>query len=135
MLYENITTHIISCAFDIRQKYDRFMLESFDEQVMEIELLSRGLKVERQVGIDIEHKGNIIKRAYVADMVVNDCILLEFKALSRMGSNEFRQIMTYLTLMKMRLGFLINFGAKDFSFGKVESGMTLLDKGLYRIIN
>ena len=111
------------------------MLESFYEQVMEIELLSRGLKVERQVGIDIEHKGNIIKRAYVADMVVNDCILLEFKALSRMGSNEFRQIMTYLTLMKMRLGFLINFGAKDFSFGKVEIGMTLLDKGLYRIIN
>ena len=135
MIYEEITSQIIGCAFDVRRKYGKYMLESFYEQVLEIELKSRGLKVERQVHINIVHKGVVIPNAYVADMIVEDKIVLELKAIKTMGVSEFRQLMTYLTLMDKRLGLLINFGAADFSFGDIKNSGITLNKGLYRIIN
>ena len=91
--------------------------------------------MERQVHIDIVHKGVVIPNAYVADMIVEDKIVLELKAIKTMGVSEFRQLMTYLTLMNKRLGLLINFGAADFSFGDIKNSGITLDKGLYRIIN
>ena len=68
-------------------------------------------------------------------MIVEDKIVLELKAIKTMGVSEFRQLMTYLTLMDKRLGLLINFGAADFSFGDIKNSGITLDKGLYRIIN
>ena len=130
-----ITHDIIKVAFDVRNQYGRLMLESLYEQVFAIELTMLGYKVERQVPLDIVHKGITIKRAYVIDMLVEDMIPLELKARTHMGGEEFRQLLTYLKLADKPVGFLINFGAKEFSFGKMheEDGKHL--HGLYRLIN
>lgn len=130
-----IGADIIGSAFDIRNMYGRLMLESFYETVMEIELRQKGYKVERQLPIPIHHKGVIINRAYIADMLINDSIIIEYKAIPGMNGEEFRQLMTYLKLTGIRLGYLINFGAKDFSFGHFENRERTLDHGLYRVIN
>lgn len=131
----SITSEIIGSAFYVRNLYGRLMLESFYETVMEIELKNKGFKVDRQVAIDIQHRGVSIPRAYVADMIVNDNVILEFKAVSKMGGEEVRQLLTYLKLTGKKLGFLINFGAKDFVFGKLDNGSNTLDSGLYRFAN
>lgn len=132
---DKISHDIIHAAFDVRNLYGRMMLEKFYEQVMAIELTGMGHKVERQVPVNFEHKGVMVEGAYVADMIVDEKIIIEYKAISCLGGEEFRQLMTYLRLANMRLGFLINFGARDFSFGSFKSETSPFRHGLYRLIN
>ena len=131
---DELGSAIIGSAFDVRNMYGRLMLESFYESVMKIELTHKGLKVECQRQISLCHKGIVIPNAYRADMIVNDSILIEFKAMPYMRGDEFRQIMTYLKLTGIRLGYLINFGAKEFKFGRFNDRDNGLKYGLYRVI-
>ena len=131
----DITGAVIGCAFGMRNTYGRLMLESFYEHVMAIELGLKGLKVERQVPLDITHRGVVIPRAYYIDSVVNGKVALEYKALPYMGGEEFRQLMTYMKISGLKVGLLINFGAKDFSIGKFEIRSHTLTKGIYRLVN
>ncbi len=134
-ILNSISHDIIGAAFEVRKTYGPLLCERVYELSMMIEMEQRGHRIEHQVPLDMEYKGVVIPRAYVADMVVDDSIVLEFKAKPFMVMDEFRQIMTYLKLSHRRLGFLINFGAKDFNFGKLTDNMQYLREGLYRIIN
>lgn len=125
---------IIGAAFEVRKTFGEWLLESLYEGAMEIELMSKGHKVAKQVRMPALYKGHQINNGYVADMIVDDSVIIEFKALTKMRGEEFRQIMTYMALSNIRLGYLINFGAKDFCVS-TYSGERSLDKGIYRIVN
>ncbi len=132
--YIQIGSDIIHAAFEVRNNAGAGMLESFYEAALVFELQSMGYKVASQAIIPAIYRGNIIKDAFHADIIVDDKVIIELKALSKIGENEFRQLYTYLTLSNLRLGYLINFGAQDFSFGKWRDHSTYT-KGLFRIVN
>ena len=131
----DITGAVIGCAFELRNTYGRLMIETFYEQVMSIELKLKGLHVERQVPLDIRHKGVVIPKAYFIDSVIEGKVAIEYKALPYMGGEEFRQLITYLRISGLKVGLLINFGAKDFSMGKFENRSHTLTNGIYRLVN
>ncbi|MBR5450963.1 MAG: GxxExxY protein, partial [Methanocorpusculum sp.] len=80
------------------------------EECLEDELLNAGFSVKRQVRIPVIYKGKVMKKCFYADMVVNDCILLELKAVSSLNPMHERQLQSYLKSTGIKEGMLLNFG-------------------------
>ena len=77
---------------------------------MEDELLNAGFSVKRQVRIPVIYKGKVMKKCFYADMVVNDCILLELKAVSTITQAHEKQLQSYMKSTGIKEGMLLNFG-------------------------
>ena len=80
------------------------------EAALEYELLQAGFSVRRQVRIPVFYKGVELRKDFYADMVVNDCILLELKAVSTINQAHERQLRSYMKSTGMKEGMLLNFG-------------------------
>ena len=87
---------ILRCAFETYNTLKSGYLESVYEECLEDELLNAGFSVKRQVKIPVIYKGKVMKKCFYADMVVNDCILLELKAVSTINQAHERQLQSYL---------------------------------------
>ena len=85
-------------------------MESVYEVVLAYELERRGLKVMRQVPIAIEYAGVCFDEGFRADIVVEDCVVLELKSIEKVTAAHRKQIQSYLRLTRCKLGFLLNFG-------------------------
>lgn len=132
--YLSIGKDIIGAAFDVRNTAGIGLRESYYEAALAWELTQRGHQVQRQVTLPAIYKGIAIEDAYRMDLLVDKNVIIEVKAIGRMTDTESRQLLTYLKLSELRLGYLINFGAKTFSTGKITDPFPY-DKGIYRIIN
>ena len=129
-----VTSDIIGAAFEVRKHTGRALREKYYEAALSFELTQRGHEVKRQVTIPAIYKGEIIDDSYKADLIVNDAVIIEVKALSHMKESECRQLITYLKLSDYRIGYLINFGASDFSIGKSTDPLPYT-QGIYRYVN
>jgi GxxExxY protein len=81
------------------------------------ELTKAGLKVERQVSIPIMYDGISFDEGYRIDLLVEDQIIVELKAAEQMNALWEAQLISYLKLMNLRLGFLINFKVPIIKYG------------------
>ncbi len=99
------------------------LLESVYETLLAHELRKAGLRVQRQVGIPIEYDGMTFDEGFRADLVVEDKVLVELKSVETVHPAHQKQVLTYLKLTGMKLGYLLNFGAAT------------MKGGIYRIIN
>jgi len=132
--YYQIGNDIIGSAFNVRNKAGIGLRESFYEAALVSELKNKGYNVERQVLLPAVYDGIEIEDAYRMDIVVDRRVIIEVKAVSSMTDAESRQLMTYLKLSGYKLGYLINFGARTFTTGKISDPFPYTH-GIYRIIN
>ena len=132
--YVQIGYDIIASAFEVRNSIGRGLREKFYEGALAYEISQKGYEVKRQVLIPAIYKGVVVEEAYKADIVVDNRVIIEVKAVGQMEENECRQLLTYLKLSDYRLGYLINFGAKLFKPGKVSETMPYKN-GIYRFVN
>jgi GxxExxY protein len=93
------------------------LLESVYEVVLFEEFSRSGLAVERQVPIDIRFRGLVIDNAFRADLIVEGKLLVELKSTETMSKVHAKQVLTYLRLTGLPLGFLMNFGMERFADG------------------
>ena len=93
------------------------LLESVYEVLLAAKLERRGLVVERQKPIDIIYDDVSLPAAFRADLLVNSRLLIEIKSIDRLAPVHAKQVITYLRLMKLPLGLLINFGGETFKEG------------------
>ena len=101
---------IAGLAMKVRSELGFSMLESTYERAMMIELKKAGFPAERQVTIPVFYDGETLNNGYAADIIVDNRILLELKAASRLYSMHRRQIQFYLCASGIQSGLLINFG-------------------------
>ena len=99
------------------------MLESVYEQLFAVELSQRGHKVERQKAVSFEYGGVQLDTAFRIDMLVDDTVIVELKSTEHMQPVYQKQVKTYLIVMGLHVGVLINFG------------MNKLKDGFVRIVN
>ena len=125
---------VIGAAFNVRKNTGRGLLEKFYESALVYELKHMGHRAESQVAIPALYCGVEIQEAYRADIVVDNKVIIEVKARASMDDHQTCQLHTYLKLSGMRLGYLINFGALDFSIGNLEDQVPY-NKGIYRMVN
>ena len=93
------------------------MLESVYEVVVADLIKDKGLQVKRQVPIPIRVFGKEFNEGFRADLIVEDCFLIELKSVESISAVHSKQVLTYLKLLEFPLGLLINFGAVTFKEG------------------
>ena len=110
---DDLSHQIIGAAIEVHKTLGGpGLLESVYEEAMVWELKDRGLNVKRQVAAPISYKGNQLATPLRIDLLVEDLIIVENKAMTTYNSIFATQTMTYLRLMNLRLGLVINFGEK-----------------------
>ncbi len=106
---ETVSQRVIRCAFDVSNTLGAGFLEKVYENALCVELEKNGLKFQSQKPIVVNYKG-IQVGEYIADIVVEDKLLLELKALAILCSSHDAQVMNYLKATNLSVGLLLNFG-------------------------
>lgn len=109
---ERIGTEIVNSAFKVHSRLGPGLLESVYERCLKRELEKRGFHVERQVLVPIQYDGEIFDDGLRIDLLVENCVIIEVKAIEKLAPIHEAQLLTYMKLTDIRLGFLINFNVK-----------------------
>ncbi|HID20069.1 MAG TPA: GxxExxY protein [Methanophagales archaeon] len=112
-LYKDLTKEIISVSMEVHRELGSGFLEYVYEEALCYELNLREISFERQKELDIYYKDLLIPRKYKPDLIVENKVIVEIKATSGLTEVEEAQLLNYLKATKMRLGLLLNFGAKS----------------------
>ena len=107
----------VDCGCKLHEELGPGLLESVYEILLFETLKEKGLSVERQKIIPMAFKGRVLEKAFRADLVVENQMLIELKATERPFPVHAKQVLTYLRIMDLPLGFLMNFGAATFKNG------------------
>jgi GxxExxY protein len=114
---EELAREVIDAAFHLHRRIGPGLLESVYELLLEEQLRRRGFHLDRQLPIEIEIDEIRIADAFRADLLVERRLLIELKSVERLAPVHSKQVLTYIRLMNLPLGLLINFGAELFREG------------------
>jgi len=109
MKYLALTEKIIGCAYQVYNKMGFGFLESVYEKCLLIELRKAGLKAESQIPITVNYDDEVVGE-FVADILVEDIVILELKSVRRIVKAFEVQLVNYLVATKKDIGLLLNFG-------------------------
>jgi GxxExxY protein len=113
LIYKDEVYAIVGAAMAVYNELGSGFLEAVYQEALEIELTERGIPFVSQRELPVYYKGHLLKRYYVADMLIYDKIVIELKAIDRLTLADQAQLLNELSATRMILGLLINFGAKD----------------------
>ena len=108
---------VVDRGFRLHRELGPGLLESVYEVVLAKMLEDDGLRVARQVAVPIEVMGMKFDEGFRADLIVEDLLLAELKSVEHLAPVHSKQVLTYLRLLNLPLGLLINFGAATFKEG------------------
>lgn len=114
---EALATVAVDCGYKLHERLGPGLLESVYEAILFESLVKRGLSVQRQLPIPIVFDDLYINEGFRADLVIEGKLLLELKSVEALAAVHKKQVLTYLRLMEMPLGLLMNFGAATFKEG------------------
>ena len=118
-----LTGAIIGAAIEVHRNLGPGLLESAYETCLVWELRQKGLKVEPQVPVPIRYKGLQLDACYRIDLLVEDKIIVELKAIDKIQPIHTAQVLTYLKMTNLKMALILNFNVE------------LMRSGIKRIIN
>jgi len=119
---DRIGKQIVDAAFHVHSTFGPGLLESVYEVCLVEEMKTRGFKIESQKIIPVIYHGKKLNAGFRLDILANDLVIVEIKAVETLLPVHTAQVLTYLKLSEKRLGYLINFNA------------SLLKEGIKRIV-
>jgi len=105
----DLTEKIIGCAYKVYNELGAGFIEKVYENALMIELKNEGLATQQQYPVKVYYKGTLIGD-YVADIVVEEKVIVELKAVSQLTKAREVQLVNYLKVTRLEVGLLINFG-------------------------
>jgi GxxExxY protein len=120
---DDVTGVIVDAAVKLHKALGPGLLESVYEMVLTRDLQRQGLHVERQKPISFDYEGMRFDDAFRVDILVESAVVVEIKSVEKLAAVHGKQLLTYLRLMNLPVGLLMNFGAP------------ILKEGLQRIVN
>ncbi|MBM2840325.1 MAG: hypothetical protein HW412_853 [Bacteroidetes bacterium] len=121
--FNDLTNRVIGAAIEVHRELGPGLLESVYEHCLAKELRIRRLRFEQQVQLPVHYKGEMLDKGFFVDMIVEDELLLELKAMEAIAPIHEAQLLSYLRMANKKLGLLINFN------------VVLLKDGIRRVIN
>lgn len=110
-MHENaIGTVVVDCAIRLHQDLGPGLLETVYEVILARKLKQQGLSVQRQFPIGIEYEGQRFDEGFRADLIVHEKVIVELKSVEVVHPVHKKQLLTYLRLSGLKLGYLLNFG-------------------------
>ena len=119
-----ITETIIGAAIEVHRELGPGLLEAAYEACLCIELIKRGLTVERQKATPLMYRGVHVGTGYRVDLLVENAVVVEVKAVDRIDPVHLAQVLSYLRFMSCKVGLLLNFNVK-----------WLAENGIRRVVN
>ena len=123
MTENEIASVIVDAAFKIHKTLGPGLLESVYQATLSFELQKRGLRVGQQVGLPLQYEEVNLELGFRVDLIVDDKVIIEIKSVETVAPVHKKQLLTYLRLMDLRLGLLINFNVE------------LIKNGIQRVVN
>ena len=120
---ESLARETVNAAYTVHRTLGPGLLESAYQQCLAIELAHVGLSVEREKILPLVYRGHPIETAYRLDLIINGQLLVELKAADSILPIHQAQVVTYLKLLRLPLGLLINFN------------VPLIKNGITRVLN
>lgn len=117
------THRLLACAYAVHTALGPGLLESIYEKALAYELEINGFHVETQVPVKVMYRGLELDHELKLDMLVDRQVVIEIKSLLEVKPVHYKQLLTYLRLLDVRLGYLINFD------------VPLLKDGIQRVVN
>ena len=114
---EELARIVVDCGYRLHKELGPGLYENVYEVVLQKMLENEGLSVKRQSAVPIEVFGLSFDEGFRADLIVEDTLLIELKSISQLAPVHAKQVLTYLRLLNLPLGLLINFGAATFKEG------------------
>ena len=124
MTDNEVTYKIRGAIYNVYKALGPGLLESVYEEAMVYELQKAGMKVERQKEVPIHYDGKVLKTPLRLDLLVEDRIVVELKSVKEIQDVFFKQTRTYLRLLNLKVGILVNFNTDD-----------ILDGSIHRVVN
>ena len=118
-----IGKEVVDAAVKVHRELGPGLLETVYEVVLSKELQARGLRVERQVPVSITYAGLRLEEGFRAAIIVEGKVILELKSTEQLSKVHPKQVLTYLKLKGLKLGFVLNFGSD------------LMKDGIERVVN
>ena len=123
MLENEIGKCIVDIAIQVHRETGPGLLETVYEAILAHQLRQRGFQVKRQVAIPIEYRGLRFDEGFRADLIVENKVIVELKCVEKLNNAHKKQLLTYLGLTGMHLGYLLNFSE------------SLMKNGINRMVN
>ncbi len=123
MKENEISFYIRKSIFSVYNELGPGLLEKVYEKVLTYELENNGLKVKTQVPMKVKFRDIFIDSSFIADIIVENKVIIEVKAVTEITNIHHQQLLTYLKLTNLKLGILVNFNT-DY-----------IDKSIFRKIN
>jgi len=109
MTENEIGNILIETAVNIHQELGPGLQETVYEVILANELRRQGIKVEHQFPVEIEYQGVKFKEAFRADLIIEKKVIVELKCVAKISNAHRKQLLTYLRLTDIKLGYLLNF--------------------------
>ena len=120
---DRLTDQIIGAAIEVNRELRPGMLESAYEACLAYELAGRGLMFERQRGLSLTYKGQVLDCGYRIHLLVERAVIVEVKSVERFDRVHFAQLRSYLQQSGCKVGLLLNFNVPH------------LEQGIHRVVN
>ena len=112
-IYKDEGYKLMGAAFEVYNELGFGLAEEIYQESLEIELESRGIPFRSKQELKCFYKGRELKKRYVPDLIVFECLVTELKSVSQLVPEHEAQLINYMRITKQPVGYLINFGHKD----------------------
>ena len=116
---EDKTFAIIGCCMEVHKILGAGYLEAVYQEALALELASAGVPFEREKGIDITYKGQLLKKKYFADFLCFGEVIVETKAIAALLPEHQAQVLNYLKATGKKVGLLVNFGTSSLQWKRL----------------
>lgn len=106
---DKLSSEIIGAAIEVHKDKGPGLIESIYERCLQHELFLRGIPTESQIPVQIKYKDLVFEEPLKLDIIVDDCLILELKAVEKIHPIHKAQLLSYMKLLNIPLGLLINF--------------------------
>ncbi len=103
---------VLTAATAVHAAFGPGLLESVYEAALAVELAERAIAFERQVAVPVSYHGQDLGVGFRADLIVEGCLLVELKCVDELSPVHLAQVMTYLRLLRLKRGYLLNFNRR-----------------------
>lgn len=120
MKENDISYKIRGAIYDVYNELGSGLFESIYQAALQVELLNRGLDVQREVSIPILYKGKNLDLDFKTDFLVENKVIVEIKSVKEIEAVHHKQLLTYLKLSNLKLGILVNFNVSNINNGIIR---------------
>lgn len=117
MEFDELSHRVIGCGLEVHKHLGPGLLESTYEQCLAHELSQAGIGFKLQQPMPVAYKGILLDCGYRVDLLVEDRMILELKSVDKLLPIHEAQLLTYMKLARVSIGFLMNFNVKQFKDG------------------